>query len=61
MAFGPTATVLSFDLANCGYQAIDIGYIDIEYEWFLQKAEEKSPVKNKYIGEVPNGTNVHDI
>ncbi|MFD0829831.1 SP_1767 family glycosyltransferase [Neobacillus sp. M.A.Huq-85] len=61
IALGPTATVLAFDLASCGIQAIDIGHIDIEYEWFLQQAKEKSPVKNKYIGEVQNGTNVDEI
>jgi glycosyltransferase family protein len=61
IALGPTATVLSYDLSIIGYQAIDIGHIDIEYEWFLNKAAEKSPVKNKYIGEIQNGTNVEDI
>ncbi|MBT2679816.1 SP_1767 family glycosyltransferase [Bacillus sp. ISL-35] len=61
IALGPTATVLAYDLAILGYHAIDIGHIDIEYEWFLQGAEEKVPVKSKYIGEIPNGTNVQDI
>ncbi|WML47817.1 SP_1767 family glycosyltransferase [Neobacillus sp. PS3-34] len=61
IALGPTATVLAFDLSNIGYQAIDIGNIDIEYEWFLQKAVEKLPIKNKYIGEIPNGTEVEGI
>jgi len=61
IALGPTATVLAYDLAIIGYQAIDIGHIDIEYEWFLQKASEKCPVNNKYIGEVTNGTKVDEI
>ncbi|MBT2686213.1 SP_1767 family glycosyltransferase [Bacillus sp. ISL-37] len=61
IALGPTATVLAYDLAKLGYHAVDIGHIDIEYEWFLQGAEEKVPVRNKYIGEIPNGTNVQDI
>jgi glycosyltransferase family protein len=61
IALGPTATVLSYDLALLGYQAVDIGHIDIEYEWYLHKVEEKAPVKHKYIGEVKNGTNVEDI
>lgn len=61
IALGPTATVLSFDLLMLGYQAIDIGHIDIEYEWFLKGAIEKVPVKNKYIGEIPNGTNVQEL
>ena len=35
IALGPTATVLAFDLFQAGYQAIDIGHIDISYEWFF--------------------------
>ncbi|TCN22203.1 SP_1767 family glycosyltransferase [Mesobacillus foraminis] len=61
IALGPTATVLSYDLLMMEYQALDIGHIDIEYEWFLKKAMEKVPVKNKYIGEIPNGTNIQGI
>ena len=61
IALGPTATVLSYDLAKDGYHAIDIGHIDIEYEWFLQGAIEKCPINNKYIGEVEGGTNVSRI
>ncbi|MFS0638296.1 SP_1767 family glycosyltransferase [Mesobacillus foraminis] len=61
IALGPTATVLAYDLSKDGYHAIDIGHIDIEYEWFLQKAIEKRPVKNKYIGEVVGGTIVECI
>lgn len=38
LAIGPTATILSFDLAKLGYWAIDIGHIDIEYEWFKNQA-----------------------
>lgn len=55
IALGPTATVLAYDLSKAGYQAIDIGHIDIEYEWFLSGVKEKCPVKNKYIGEINGG------
>ena len=34
LALGPTATVLAYDLYKVGYRAIDIGHVDIEYEWF---------------------------
>lgn len=57
IALGPTATVLSYDLALEGYQAIDIGHLDIEYEWFLMKISEKCVIKNKYVNEVKNGNN----
>lgn len=61
IALGPTATVLAYELSKEGYQAIDIGHIDIEYEWFLNNAQEKCPVKNKYIGEMDKGDEVEDI
>ncbi|MGZ0876528.1 SP_1767 family glycosyltransferase [Priestia megaterium] len=61
IALGPTATVLAYDLSIEGYQAVDIGHIDIEYEWFLKKAVEKVPVKNKYIGEINGGTEVEEV
>lgn len=55
IALGMTATVLAFDLAEVGYWAIDIGHIDIEYEWFLMGAGGKVAIPNKYVNEVANG------
>jgi glycosyltransferase family protein len=52
LALGPTSTVLAYDLYILGYQAIDIGHIDIEYEWFLRKAKTKIQINNKYVNEV---------
>ena len=52
IALGPTATILAYDLYKLGYRAIDIGHIDIEYEWFLRKANTKIPIKNKYVNEI---------
>ena len=51
IALGPTATLLSFDLYKLGYKVLDIGHIDIEYEWYLRKAKKKIPIKNKYVNE----------
>lgn len=51
IALGPTATVLSSDLSDKGYQAIDIGHLDIEYEWFLSGTNKKSKIQNKYVNE----------
>ena len=48
---GPTATLLSFDLFKLGYKALDVGHIDIEYEWYLRKAKKKIPIKNKDVNE----------
>ena len=55
IALGPTATVLASDLSKMGYRALDLGHIDIEYEWFLLKATKKVAIKNKYVNEVKKG------
>jgi glycosyltransferase family protein len=60
LALGHTATVLASDLAERGYQAIDIGHIDIEYEWYRMKAGKKIPVPGKYVNEVAKGRIVND-
>lgn len=52
LALGPTATVLASDLSKNGYQAVDIGHVDIEYEWFLNKAKNKQKVNGKHVNEV---------
>lgn len=60
IALGHTATVLAYDLAREGYQALDIGHLDIEYEWFLRGVDEKIPINNKYVNEAPLGRNVSE-
>ena len=61
LAIGPTATIIASDLAKEGYQAIDIGHIDIEYEWYLQRADHKIPIKDKFVNEAGGGRGVGDI
>ena len=61
LALGPTATVLAYDLYKLGYHAVDIGHIDIEYEWFLANAKDKIAIKNKYVGEAKDGMEVGDL
>lgn len=48
---GPTATVLAYDLFKEGYRALDLGHIDIEYEWYLHGTDWKSPVEGKAVNE----------
>ena len=63
IALGPAATVLSYDLAKEGYHALDIGHLDIEYEWFLRKATKKINIEDKWVNEVPGNIlneNFHD-
>ncbi|MCX4313390.1 MAG: GT-D fold domain-containing glycosyltransferase [Clostridia bacterium] len=52
-ALGPTATVLCSDTAD-KIQSLDLGHIDVEYEWFLQKANTKCAIENKSVTEVVN-------
>ena len=61
IALGPTATVLAYRLHKKGLQALDIGHIDIEYEWYKKGVLEKEPVQHKYIGEMPGGDIVEDV
>lgn len=55
LLLGPTATVLAYDLALEGYQAIDMGHIDIEYEWFLRGVDQRVDIPGKYVNEVWGG------
>lgn len=52
LALGPTATILASDLCKLGYQAVDIGHIDLEYEWFLKGEGCRTLVENKYNNEM---------
>ena len=40
ISLGPAATILSFDLCKLGYQAVDIGHTDRDYELFIRNATE---------------------
>lgn len=49
LSIGPAAKLLAQDLFNAGRRVIDIGNLDMEYEWFLQKATEKVKLKKHEI------------
>ena len=51
LALGPTATAMAFELSEMGYQALDLGHIDIEYEWFLLGTDHKVPIQHKHVNE----------
>ncbi len=53
VALGPAAKALVYDLVKNGYQAVDIGQIDMEYEWYLAGAKERVPIPNKYVSQLP--------
>lgn len=48
---GPTAKVLVKRLADSGIQAIDLGHIDSEYEWYQMKATHKVKLAHKHTAE----------
>ena len=55
LALGSTAKLLTLELTNLGYRSIDVGHLDIEYEWFLRGATQKIPIPGKYVNEAKNG------
>ena len=57
IALGPTATVLAYDLSHLGYQAIDFGHIDIQYELFLRNATDMIQIPHKFVNEYNSGRN----
>ena len=58
LALGPTATVLACELSRFGFWAVDIGHIDIEYEWYLRKVKDRIPIEGKYTHEVIEGRTI---
>ncbi|MCR5421883.1 MAG: GT-D fold domain-containing protein [Lachnospiraceae bacterium] len=60
IALGPVATVLAYDLAKTGRRAIDIGHLDIEYEW-MKRGSYRTLIPNKYVNEVDGGNTPEPI
>ena len=52
VSLGPTATVLAYDVAREGVQALDIGQVDNEYEWFLRGAKDRIEIPGKGVAEL---------
>lgn len=61
ISLGPAATVLAYDIADEGYQSIDIGQLDNEYEWYLMKAKERMAIKGKMVAEVADNSTVESF
>ncbi|MEG9284067.1 MULTISPECIES: SP_1767 family glycosyltransferase [Aerococcus] len=51
LMLGPTAKVLAFHFKDSDIQAIDIGHIDSEYEWFKMGATSKVKLQHKHTAE----------
>lgn len=55
VSIGNSAKLLVVDLVREGYRAIDIGNMDMEYEWYLQQASGKTDIpKHSIMGEREN-------
>ncbi|WP_166667241.1 GT-D fold domain-containing glycosyltransferase [Companilactobacillus nuruki] len=62
VSLGPTATILAANLIKYGVQTIDIGHLDIEYNWYLMGSTTKQAVEGKYVNEVvTKGYKVNEI
>lgn len=53
VVLGPAGKALVYDLVRNGYQAVDIGQMDMDYEWYLACAKERIPIPNKYVSQLP--------
>lgn len=49
---GPTATVMAYDLARESYWVVDIGQLDVEYEWYLRGVTKRCNIPYKCVSEV---------
>ena len=58
ISLGPTATVLAADVAKSGIQAIDVGQLDNEYDWYRMGAERRVLIPGKMTAEVQRGRGV---
>ena len=55
LALGPTAKYIAYQLFMSGYRVIDIGNLDLEYEWYIRHAIKKMILdKNSVVGEKAN-------
>ena len=52
ISLGPAATVLAYDIARNGIQALDIGQLDNEYEWYLMGAKKRERIPEKAVAEM---------
>ena len=57
LSVGVAAKFLAVSLFREGYRVLDIGNMDMEYEWYVRKASDKMPLeKHDIVGEEANRT-----
>lgn len=50
---GPAGKILAYDLVQDGYQVVDIGQVDMDYDWYLSGTGFKVPNPDKYVSQLP--------
>ena len=53
IALGPAGKVLAYDLFMQGYHVVDIGQMDMDYEWYLSGTGTKVHNPYKYVSQLP--------
>lgn len=61
ITLGSVATILAYDLACLGYQAIDLGQLDNEYEWSLRGSQNKEAIKGKTVSDIVEDAHLDKI
>ena len=54
IALGPAGKVLAYDLARIGFQAVDIGQADMDYDWKNAGVGYRMPNPYKYVSQLPS-------
>ena len=54
VSLGPAAKPIVDELTSKGYQAIDVGHLDLEYEHFLRSADKLITIPGKWTNEAEN-------
>ncbi len=58
VSLGPTAKAVVYELYKQGYQAIDIGHIDSEYEWYLSGVRKKTLIRGKHTADIKDDVDI---
>jgi glycosyltransferase family protein len=61
VALGPAAKYITLQLFLKGYRVLDVGNLDIEYEWYLREVTERTAIPGKYTSEAKGGREVMDL
>lgn len=61
VACGPTASIIVYRLSILNIRAIDLGHLDLEYEWYMKNTTDKIAIYGKYTSEVEGGEIVENI